>query len=88
MTYSLGYPIGHTALLGVFSKIMKSGPQGKLLGYFGSAGSLARVLFPLLAGVLTEFWSERAIFLLMACLLLLSCAAFVRFRQTISDVIS
>lgn len=25
MVYSLGYPIGHTALLGLFSKIMKSG---------------------------------------------------------------
>ena len=25
MVYSVGYPIGHTALLGLFSKIMKSG---------------------------------------------------------------
>lgn len=45
-----GYPVGHTALLCLFSKIQKDGPQGRLLGWFGFSGSLARVLFPLTAG--------------------------------------
>ena len=64
------------------------GPQGKLLGYFGSAGSLARVIFPILAGVLTEYYGERLIFMLMTILLLLSCVVFVRFRETILEVVS
>ena len=45
-----GYPIGHTSLLCLFSKIQKNGPQGALLGWFGFSGSLARVAFPLTAG--------------------------------------
>jgi MFS family permease len=65
-----------------------AGPQGKLLGYFGSAGSLARVIFPILAGVLTEYYGEKPIFVVMSILLLLSCAVFVRFRETIREVIS
>ena len=43
--YGIGYPIGHTAVIGWFSKAMKNKPQGFLLGIFGSAGSLARIVF-------------------------------------------
>ncbi|KAJ1416795.1 hypothetical protein B484DRAFT_334441, partial [Ochromonadaceae sp. CCMP2298] len=57
VTYGIAYPIGHTALIGIFSKVLK-GPQGKMLGYFGSAGSLARVIFPILAGVLTDLYND------------------------------
>jgi hypothetical protein len=31
---------GHTAVLGAFSKIQKSGPQGALLGWFATAGNI------------------------------------------------
>lgn len=88
MMYSVGYPIGHTALLGVFSKIHKAGPQGLLLGFFGSAGSLARVFFPVLAGVLCKQYSDKAIFSVMAGLLALSCFLYTIYRQTIRTVIS
>ena len=88
LMYSVGYPIGHTALLGVFSKIMKSGPQGQLLGYFGSAGSLARVFFPVLAGVLAEYCGDTVIFIVMATLLIVSCAVFVACKDFVRAVIS
>ena len=75
------------ALLGIFSKILSKGPQGKLLGYFGSAGSLARVVFPLLAGYLTEYFGDNFIFIIMATLLLLSCIVFISNKKSIEDVV-
>jgi MFS family permease len=72
LMYAIGYPIGHTALLGWFSKITKQGPQGYLLGWFGSTGSSARILFPLLAGY---FVDERYIFGIMAVILLIATFA-------------
>jgi ceroid-lipofuscinosis MFS transporter 7 len=50
--YAFGYPIGHTAVLGAFSKLQKKGTQGALMGYFASAGSLARIFFPIISGYL------------------------------------
>eukprot|EP00980_Cylindrotheca_fusiformis_P017314 scaffold5371_cov139-Cylindrotheca_fusiformis.AAC.2 len=47
MIYSVGYPIGHTAVIGLFSKIVGRRPQGTLLGWFASAGSFARLVFPI-----------------------------------------
>jgi len=41
--YGVGYPVGHTAVIGWFSKAMKQRPQNFLLGIFGSAGSLVRI---------------------------------------------
>ncbi|CAM9412963.1 unnamed protein product, partial [Ectocarpus sp. 8 AP-2014] len=52
LMYSVGYPIGHTAVLGLFSKVVGAQPQGALMGWFGSAGALARTCFPVLAGEL------------------------------------
>lgn len=37
-------------VLGLFSKVVGAQPQGTLLGWFGSAGSLARIGFPVIAG--------------------------------------
>ncbi|CAN0428886.1 unnamed protein product, partial [Ectocarpus fasciculatus] len=50
LVYSIGYPIGHTAVLALFSKVVGTQPQGTLMGWFGSAGALARATFPVLAG--------------------------------------
>ena len=52
MMYALGYPIGHTAVLGACSKAQKHGRQGALMGWFASAGSLARVVLPVISGYL------------------------------------
>ena len=54
LMYAVGYPIGHTAVLGAFSKIQKSGPQAALMGWFATAGSLSRIIFPILSGYLDK----------------------------------
>lgn len=54
LMYAVGYPVGHTAVIGMFSKVLGRGPQGYLMGWFGSAGSLARVIFPILGGHVAE----------------------------------
>lgn len=72
LVYSLGYPVGHTALLGMMSKIVKSGPQGLILSLFGTAGSLSRIIFPLTAGILSQYFGYNCVFLIMAFILLSS----------------
>lgn len=53
--WSLAYPIGQTAILALFSKVLAGLPAGGFLGIFSASGSLARVLFALFAG---KMWSE------------------------------
>lgn len=87
LMYSFFYPIGHTAVLGVFSKVLKSGSQGTWLGVFGSAGSFARILFPILAGVLSNYWGSSAIYVLMAVLLVTSSLLFAKYKNLVASVI-
>lgn len=70
--YATGYPVGHTAVIGMFSKVLGKRPQGYLMGWFGSAGSLARVLFPILGGHVAENLGNNALFVMEAALLLVS----------------
>jgi len=83
--YATGYPVGHTALLCLFSKIQKSGPQGKLLGWFGFSGSLARVVFPLSAGLIAEFsgGGDSVVFLLLGGVLCVALCLVVRWQDVI-----
>ena len=57
------------------------------MGYFGSAGSLARVIFPILAGLLTDFYDDTVIFYVMACLLILSCSIYKYYLTQIIEII-
>ena len=68
LMYALGYPIGHTAVLGAFSKAQKHGRQGALMGWFASAGSLARIVLPVTSGYL-EQWADGSSFNLVLLLL-------------------
>ena len=52
--YAVGYPIGHTAVLGAFSKIQKSGPQAAMMGWFATSGSFARIVLPIISGYLDK----------------------------------
>ncbi len=74
LMFAIGYPIGHTALIGLFSKISKSGPQGRMMGIFGSVGSLARIIFPISSGVAVQYFGFAWIFSLASILL---CAAII-----------
>lgn len=61
LVFAIGYPIGHTALLGLFSKAVGTGKgkQGEMLGYFGSVGSLARICFPVAAALLSSTGAQE-----------------------------
>jgi len=65
LMYAIGYPIGHTAVIGIFSKIVgaKTNKQGSLLGWFGSAGSLARIIFPITCGIVSSQFGSHTMFL-------------------------
>uniref|UniRef100_A0A7S4AKJ6 Major facilitator superfamily (MFS) profile domain-containing protein n=1 Tax=Pseudo-nitzschia australis TaxID=44445 RepID=A0A7S4AKJ6_9STRA len=83
LIYSVGYPIGHTAVIGLFSKIVGRRPQGALLGWFASAGSLARLCFPIMSGYLTNFFGVSSVFYVLLCVLPLSIAFTMYGRQTL-----
>ncbi|CAM9099439.1 unnamed protein product [Phaeothamnion confervicola] len=80
--YSVGYPIGHTAVLGLFSKVVGKRPQGTLLGWFGSAGSLARICFPILAGVVSEEFGSAHLFALLVGVLIVAFVGLFASRRT------
>lgn len=67
--YAVGYPIGHTAVIGWFSKTMGKRPQGLLMGLFASAGSVARVAFPIFTGIVAQRLGTDAVFLSLLALL-------------------
>ena len=55
LMWSLAYPVGQTAVLALFSKVLRDLPAGGFLGIFSASGSLARIMFAMLAG---KMWSE------------------------------
>lgn len=84
LIYAIGYPIGHTAVIGMFSKIVGRRPQGMLLGWFASAGSLARILFPVFSGYIARYSSMSALFLLLTSVLTVSVIFVLTTRNTLS----
>ena len=52
-------------VLGSFSTIQKAGRQAKAQGQFALMGSLARVVFPILSGIVEEYLEETAAFALV-----------------------
>ena len=116
MIYSVGYPIGHTAVIGLFSKStsicicliylnqideyinMKSHtcccvsfltpvvgrrPQGTLLGWFASAGSLARMTFPIMSGYVADYAGITLLFYILAGVLTVSTAFTLYSKSTL-----
>eukprot|EP00529_Nitzschia_sp_RCC80_P018449 CAMPEP_0113483004 /NCGR_PEP_ID=MMETSP0014_2-20120614/23210_1 /TAXON_ID=2857 /ORGANISM="Nitzschia sp." /LENGTH=514 /DNA_ID=CAMNT_0000376537 /DNA_START=4 /DNA_END=1548 /DNA_ORIENTATION=+ /assembly_acc=CAM_ASM_000159 len=83
MMYSVGYPIGHTAVIGLFSKIVGRRPQGTLLGWFASAGSLARVIFPIMSGYITRYFGIPVLFLVLISVLAVSTIVTMYNRTTL-----
>jgi hypothetical protein len=82
LMYSIGYPIGHTAVLGMFSKVVGKRPQGELLGWFGSAGSMARIIFPISAGIVAQLVGSGTVFLILSIFLLTSFFVLLACRHT------
>lgn len=86
LMYSVAYPIGHTAVLGMFSKIIEDGPQGKMMGWFASSGSLARVIFPILAGVVSNSFEDSIIFIVMFIMLIFAMIVTAWFEHDIAEI--
>ena len=107
LIYGIGYPIGHTAVIGLFSKstlaavsslsllfyfshwlscfaVVGRRPQGELLGWFASAGSLARILFPIMSGYIAYYSSMETLFGVLTVVLLLSTAFILLARRTLT----
>ena len=84
MMYSVGYPVGHTAVIGIFSKIIGRRPQGVLLGWFASAGSLARIIFPIMSGYITNDTNVSVVFWLLTLILGLSTVFTLLCRNTLN----
>uniref|UniRef100_I2CS88 MFS transporter, ceroid-lipofuscinosis neuronal protein 7 n=2 Tax=Nannochloropsis gaditana TaxID=72520 RepID=I2CS88_NANGC len=86
LMYAVGYPVGHTAAIGLFSKILGKRPQGYLMGVFGSAGSLARVIFPILGGHIAEQLSDNALFSSAAVFLSFSAFLLLLAREEVLHI--
>ena len=83
LIYAVGYPVGHTAVIGMFSKIVGRRPQGALQGWFASAGSLARILFPILSGYVAQYSSISVLFILLTTVLTISIGFVFTARRTL-----
>lgn len=83
LIYSVGYPISHTALVGLFSKVVGRRPQGTLLGIYGASGTAARVLFPIISGYIVAFQNIESVFFMLALVLGTSMIIILVFRKTL-----
>ena len=84
MVYGIGYPIGHTAVIGLFSKVVGRRAQGTLQGWFASCGSLARIFFPIASGYISQFDDITTVFKLLFGILLVSNFFVMMFRSTLT----
>lgn len=75
--YASGYPIGHTAVLTWYSKLSKQAAQGFLQGWFGSAGSVGRILLPAVSGIISEYYGDNTLFVCLGGFVFLTWGAIV-----------
>lgn len=88
LMFAIGYPVGHTALIGVFSKVIKAGPQGGFLGMFAVAGSLSRIFFPMFSVWFVHNYGYNAAFSFAAVLLAVCLIYLMLHRKDIRSIIS
>jgi len=86
LCYAVGYPICHTALIGLFSKIVGRRPQGTLQGLFSASGSVARVVFPVMSGYVVSFLNIEILFTILVIVLCLSLLFVVASRETLTQL--
>jgi ceroid-lipofuscinosis MFS transporter 7 len=82
---AVGYPVGHTTLIGIYSRLLKiQEKQGAALGLFASVGSLARIIFPISAGLIADYTEHFDIlFLSLGVLLFISLVCYLFFESTL-----
>lgn len=73
MTWSLAYPIGQTAVLALFSKVLAGLPAGGFLGIFSASGSIARVGFAMVASKMWSDFGRESVFAMILGYITLTC---------------
>lgn len=83
IVYGVGYPVANSAVLGVFSKLQKHGKQGFSQSLFAMAGSLARVIMPILSSYFETYVGAGTSFALVELIMLLSYFAIIYLQHGI-----
>lgn len=66
--WSIGCPVTSAVIVSAFSKVLGTRRQGFLMGIFGSSASVARVILPLLPGLLPNWASLFAVNLVLCAI--------------------
>eukprot|EP01039_Chlorochromonas_danica_P005842 gene5842-6433_t len=83
LVYALAYPVGNSAVLGIFSILQKTGKQGKTQSLFAFMGSFARVVCPIISGYMEQYVKTGASFGFVLILVTISIFAVMVLRAEI-----
>jgi len=61
-------------------------PQGLLLGWFASAGSFARITFPIMSGYITHLRNIEALFIVLTVILAIASIFTIRSREILEQL--
>jgi MFS family permease len=75
MIYCIATPVCQTLVASMLSKSLPSAQQGKWMGLLTAAGSIGRIVFPLLAGLLYSLWNTNVALMLPAVITILATFA-------------
>eukprot|EP00178_Gracilaria_changii_P007298 TRINITY_DN232_c2_g1_i1.p1 TRINITY_DN232_c2_g1~~TRINITY_DN232_c2_g1_i1.p1 ORF type:complete len:623 (+),score=145.43 TRINITY_DN232_c2_g1_i1:426-2294(+) len=82
VTWSVGYPLGQTAVLALFSKVLGALPAGGLLGLFSATGSVARISFAMLASAVWSSFGRESVFaVIVAYMCMASTLVLITFKR-------
>lgn len=88
LMYAVGYPLSDAAYLGVWSKMVKQGPQGIQQGQWATMGNAAKMIFPVASGLMVSWLGYSFTFLFFSILLLLSTLLHMSVEKEINFVIN
>jgi len=74
---AFGYADGNAILVALFSKILEEQEQGMMMGWFSSAGAIARMTAPIVASYIFDLYSENYILLSVAAICFLAVCSTV-----------
>ena len=80
LVWSIGCPLTAAVVVATFSKILGGRPQGTLMGLLGAAGSVSRMVLPLLPAVVTSY---SPLFVINTFLCVASCVALKWYNDRI-----
>ena len=78
--------IANLCTFALFYIVVGRRPQGTLLGWFASAGSIARMTFPILSGYLAHWDGLIVLFYMLAGVLILSTILTMSHKTTLEQL--